>query len=145
MIVVVQQIFLFYFWFSYCSVPSSKQKVLYHLNSGNDMIRAMLIRTKYFAVFSLKGVNISHYITDIVYTESLSNIFLLDKDFLSIFLVFMLSHSIFTLSFYSYLWNFWSKTLSRSWNLLNTWEEVTVWKNACLNEWMASDFKSDLK
>jgi len=39
-------------------VPSSKLKVLYHVNSGNDMIRAMVIRTKYFAVFSLKGVNL---------------------------------------------------------------------------------------
>lgn len=77
MIMVVQQIFLFYFWFRFSSAPSSKQKVLYHINSRYDMIRAMLIGTKY-SVFT-KGCEC---LTDMVNTESLSDIFFLDKYFL---------------------------------------------------------------
>lgn len=84
-------------------------------------------------------------LSDIACIVFLSDIFLLHVLFLSIFCGFMLSHLILTLSFYSYLWNLWSRTLSHTWHLLNMWEEVTLWERACLNEWMVSDFKSDLK
>lgn len=94
--VVVQQIF--YFRFSYF-VLSSKQTILHHVNSGNDMIRDNVNQDKILCCIFTKGCE---SLTDTVYTESLSNIFLLDKYFHSIFLSVMLSYSIFILSFNSY-------------------------------------------